>query len=488
MRLSLIIWSTAIGALLLGGCKKYLAEEPRKETSIQDVAQLEALEDNANQFVSETNATAFNSTDDQEITKELYANNKGSFYLDYLQYYVFSVDGVTNATNDAFWSGEYKKIFTANLILENIDIVTGDNTVRERVRADAHFIRAVSYWTLVNYYCAPYSAANLSAPGLPLKRTTAYEESLKRASLKETYDFILDDIKEAQKVAYDDVDPRRAWRVSKKAISAFLSRYYLFTGDYANCLQEANNALGTATVVLKDFNTIAPGNSVSYSNPASTLHYSELQYWAASKYLYWPEFFYARFDYTPIQFCIPSAALVALYDQDNDLRFKNFIIPDGGRRMNVITPSTYRYTIFRDGSYFPAGFTMAEVLLNKAEALARQGDATGAMAAANQLRQKRMSTYIPLVATAKADAIKKVLEERRREMPFVMRWCDIRRFSVNDDPSDDVSVTRDFYNVTLSGVDVNTPKVYTLDSKRLLVPISAVEIASSRGQIEQNPY
>jgi len=484
-RLSLIIITSLV---LLAGCKKYLEEEPRKQASIQTVAQLEALVDNATQFADESNGAAAASTDDYEVTKDLYKNNPNVFSTDVLQYYVISVEGIANASRDELWTGEYKKIFTANLILENIGRVTGDNATKERVKADAHFIRGYSNWVLANHYCAPYTDANMGSQGLPLKKTTDYEESLKRASLKDTYNFILSDLTEAQKVPIDDVDPRRAWRISKKAIAAFMSRFYLFTGDYAKSLEEAEKALATTKAKLVDYNTLAPGIPAIYANPADTLRYTELNSWTASKFLYWPEFYYTRFAYYSSQWFVPSSALLALYDKEYDLRYKSFMIRNGGRRMNVVSPVNYRYTIFNDGAKIPAGFTVAEVLLNKAEVQARQGNVNDAMTTVNILRRKRMSSYVAISASDKEDAIKKVLEERRREMPFAMRWYDIRRFSVNDDPADDVTVTRDFFNVTITGVDVNTPKTYTLTSKRLLVPISAVEINVSRGQIEQNTY
>lgn len=473
---------------LLAGCKKYLEEEPRKQASIQTVAQLEALVDNAMQFAEEGNSTAALSTDDYEVTRDLYKNNRNAFSTDILQYYIFSVEGVINASADALWQGEYKKIFTANLILENIDRVTGDNAAKERVKADAYFIRGYSNWVLANHYCAPFNDANMGSLGLPLKKTTTYEESLKRATLKDTYDFILSDLTEAQKVPVDDVDPRRAWRISKKAIAAFMSRYYLFTGNYPLSLAEAEKALATAKAKLVDYNTLAPGIPAIYSNPADTLRYIELNSWTPAKFLYWPEFYYTRFTYYSSQWFVPSAGLLALYDQQHDLRYRHFMIRNGGRRMDVVSPVNYRYTIFDDGSELPAGFTVAEVLLNKAEVQARQGDVNGAMTTVNILRQKRMSTYVALSASGREDAVKKVLEERRRELPFAMRWYDIRRFSVNDDPADDVTVTRDFFNVTTTGVDVNTPKTYTLTTKRLVVPISAVEINVSKGEIEQNAY
>lgn len=476
------------GLVLFAGCKKYLSEEPKKQASIQTVEQLEALVDNATAFAYLTSVTATYSTDDTEITRELYKNNPSAFTIDNLQYYVNSVNGVVGAAADALWNGEYKKIFTANLILANIDQVTGNETTRQRVKADAHFIRAYSYWVLANYYCAPYSDANLGTMGLPLKKTVDYTEPLKRATLKETYDFILSDIAEAQKVANDDVDPNRAWRISKKAIAAFMSRYYLFTGNYDQSLEQAVKALGSVNAKLVDYNTLKAGLSKSYTNPSATLNYVELNDWQPAKFLYWSEFYYTRYTYTASQWYLPSTALLNLYDTQNDLRYKSFMIANGGRRMSVVSPAAFRYTVFSDGKYLAEGPTIAEVLLNKAEALARKGDAAGAMDAVNLLRIKRMSTYIPLTANGKDEAIKKVLEERRREMPFAMRWYDIRRFSVNDYPADNVTVTRDFFNVTIGSVDVNSPKTYTLDAKRLLVPINGVEMDASKGQIQQNPY
>lgn len=479
-----------ISVFLFASCKKYLSEEPKKQVSIKTVSQLEALVDNATAFSYEVNNTAINSTDDTEIGKLLYQNYRsvGAFSVERLQYYVWDVNAMVNQASDPLWDGEFKKIFTANLILANIDQANGDEAIKQRVKADAHFIRAYSYWVLANHYCAPYTTANLNSFGLPIKKTVEYSESLKRASLKETYDFILSDIAEAQKVAVDDVESLKPWRVSKKALAAFMSRFYLFTGELDNSLAQANSALGSSNVKLVDFKTIKPGYTRTYYNPAAIQQHVELNDWMANKFLYWPEFYYTRYVYTPAQWFIPSAALVALYDTQNDLRYKDFVIPNGGRRFSVITPATDRYTIFADGAYIPAGFTMAEVILNKAEALARKGDVTGSMDAVNILRSKRMSTYIALTAANKDDAIEKVLEERRRELPFAMRWYDIRRFSVNDYPADDVTLTRNFFEVSATGVDLNSPKSYTLDAKRLLVPINAVEINASHGQIVQNPY
>jgi hypothetical protein len=492
-----------MGLTCLASCKKYLDEPNKIQADIKTVEQLQALLDNVTgddpdgydygvAFGYEGhNATASYDTDDTEITPELYKSYPSAFTLSNLYYYTLDIDNIIGAASDPLWNNEFRKIFNANVVLANADDVSGDAVSRNRIKADAYFIRAYSYWTLVNHYCLPYAQANFNAKGLPIKKTTDYAESLKRASLKETYDFILSDIAQAQSlVNYDDVQAAMRWRVSKPAIDAFLSRYYLFTGDYDKSVQHANSALLSQTAKLVDFNTIPAGNPATYSNPAATLRYSALNDYGPTKFFAWNEFYYTRFTWTTSQMNIPSTNLLSVYDQTSDLRFLLLMIPNGGRRANIITPAVYRYTYFNDGGFLPSGPTIAEVLLNKAEALARKGDMTNALAAANTLRIKRLKTYAALTASNPADALTRILQERRRELPFSFRWADIRRFSVNETPGDDVTVTHTFYKMGVGSVDLNTIQTYTLPVKslRYAVPINGVEITASQGQIEQNNY
>ena len=101
----------------------------------------------------------------------------------------------------------------------------------------------------------------------------------------------------------------------------------------------------------------------------------------------------------------------------------------------------------------------------------------------------------PVGALAAADAVTEflmpALEERRREMPFTQRWSDIRRFNNNDDPNDDVVLSRTFYPYTVSNVQATeAPVEYSLtkDSRRFAAPLPRTETISSNGAIEQNTY
>ena len=111
----------------------------------------------------------------------------------------------------------------------------------------------------------------------------------------------------------------------------------------------------------------------------------------------------------------------------------------------------------------------------------------------NQLRQARFDKNaedITLEADNQQDAIEKILEERHREMPFVMRWFDIRRLAYNETDYDDVTVERDFYEVSNNNVnyDVFAHYVLPVKSKRYAQPIVYTEITRSNNQIVQNEY
>lgn len=113
---------------------------------------------------------------------------------------------------------------------------------------------------------------------------------------------------------------------------------------------------------------------------------------------------------------------------------------------------------------------------------------------ANLLRVKRMSSDCPtinLTATSQAEALKVVLEERRRELPFTMRWSDIRRFNNNENPEDDVVIKKQFYPFTSSVVLINEPlKEYVLEpkSRKYACPLPQTDIDASNGQLIQNMY
>ena len=201
--------------------------------------------------------------------------------------------------------------------------------------------------------------------------------------------------------------------------------------------------------------------------------------------------------YEASSYFLPSSDLLNIYDREDDLRFRLLFVKNGTLAMGLenIVEDNMLYTYFvglYDDSIMPAAPTVPEVLLTRAEALARQGQWEEGMNVLNELRAKRIRTggHITLTATSQEEAIRLILEERHREMPFMMRWQDIRRLAYNETPNDDIALNRIFYKVENNTIDYGVTQEYTLPvkSKRYAQPIADIEIARSGSQLVQNDY
>lgn len=505
-------------SLIATGCSKvndFLDVYPSKTTAvpINSITQLEAIlngyqaGNNSAGFSIENNLTAIYSSDDYYLGKDLYDARPGTFNMDAIRYSLWDATYLpTNNTTDVFWSNEYRKIFYANTVIEYVNKVP-DGTAEQKANliAEAHLIRAYSYWVLANTYCLPISDATKNEPGLPIKLTINFEESVERQPLQKIYDQIESDLAAALTTSVPLVQNgvARHWRANKAGANGFAARYWLNRLDYSKALQYANAALAEYSTLV-DYNT-----DMKYGNPQTlTLNsgtpqqssftieypYTHNNQTDFTDMLGWKEFLYFRMLEHGAWWYVPSPELLSLYDQTNDLRYKYHIV-EGYSYDRGMTKPAYNYPgyIFFFKDHLPSGPTVAEMLLIKAESLAHTDNAGAAMDALNTLRARRMTpgAWVNLTATGKDDAIKKVAEERRREMPFSQRWFDLRRYNNNEYAGDDVNLTRTFYPYTNSAVSTTQPVInYNLQkgSGRWAAPIPNTEIISSKGVISQNIY
>jgi len=486
-------------AFMAAACTDFLSELPTKGTNqpITTIEQLNGLLDglsSAQGSWQENSITMAYATDDSHIPIDFYDAYPVRVSVPNLYYYTFNIEDIPNEAVDGLWGGQFSLIYRANLILANVDKVSGDPDVKERVKAEAYFLRAYCYWVLANYYCLPYAPAHMEEQGVPKKISISDEENYSHMTLRETYELIDADIEEALKI--DVEDSQNSWRADKATIHAFLSRYYMYRGEYDKAITAANYALEhKGTTKLRDYNTLVAGIPEYYVNPLDTIFHSEIENYTTPQIVNWEEIFYLRWAYIGSQWMIPSPELLALYDQQNDMRFKWFMHPKGNRRFSVTDMHVWRYSMFSDGRYAWSGPTIQEVMLNKAECLVRKTnpDIAGALALVNELRVHRIASGTPdlhLTALGVDEALIKILQERRRELPFGHRWWDIRRFSVTETTVDKVAITRVFHPVSKGAADRTQTVTYTLPvgSRRYAVPINGVEIDASQGILKQNTY
>lgn len=496
-------------AIVSMSCNKFLEEPPSKTSSLvpKTVDQLETLLNNYNSFGPENASELIFGTDDYGLIKEMYDAKASIYTVPQVEYAVWDKDNLPNYDRP-YWPAEWAKIFTANMIIGNLSRVSGSEAKKKQLEAEAHFIRAYSYFKLANIYCLPYTDQNKNEPGLPIKNSTSFEEAVKRATLDETWKFIADDLQKALTIEepFTQVDGlNRSWRASKASVYAFAARYYLELNDYKNAQDYAEKALAAYNHLRNyntemHFSTIISQVTIFNPNPTTvTLQYpyTHDKQTDPTDMLNWGESYYFRYLNNPWWYYIPSQDLLNLYNKTYDLRYKYHMVQHYSYDRGLTKPPfDYPGYIFFFKDKILSGPSVSEMILIKAECQIRQGNWQAGLTTTNPLRDARMDVNTPaadkyLSATSKEEALKVLLEERRRELPFILRWYDVRRYNNNNDPSDDVIMTRTFYPYNANTVLGGEPTInYTLEknSRRFACPIPNTDIISSQGVLQQNTY
>lgn len=511
-------------ATCLFSCNDYLEEQPRKGSGVvlETFEQLEAILSGRAQPISQAaddwNTARRYMTDCYELPiNEEYVmafttlEDYEAFQLNCFQPKYTAETKSTPST----WKLRFKSIFLANIVFDYIDVVSGGTaSQREELLRRAHLLRAYNYYELANCYCVPYCDANLNELGLPILTTTAYKEDYSRASLKEVYDFIESDLKQAISLSIPLIEngTRKVWRENSAAANGFAARFYLTKGDYAQAINYAEKAL-SLNADMADY-TDEGEFYMSETEDLLGMPYTISSWWEGCMFdatMLYPSNAQRSYYKHPCysgSFAIPSQKLIDSFDQEYDMRYKLFYYEDysglsvtllGGLFFLGATIPGYSY-FYGDG--LDAGPSPAEMYLIKAECMAREGKWNEALVDLNtKFRPYRIAKDAPaeiknLSASNQQEAIDVILNERMREFPFTLRWMDIRRCNFNDDPNDDITITRSYYKLSPSGVHSpitsEAPVTYTLGptSNKYIytMALPESEMETSNGTILQNPY
>lgn len=454
-----------ISALLLGGlmmasgCSKYTDIKTQGSLIPGDIQNYRYLLNYTGTFeyggglpdYAAAEANIIDSTQQAEISSS-------SYYL-----YIQNVSTWSNpifpfATDkDPDWNNYYGRIFSCNVIISEVPNSTGGtDSAKAELIAEALVHRADAYINLVNEYAKPYNAATAANdPGVPLLVDPSVTQSLPRASVAAVYSRVEADLKQAA-IAL----PRSSninTLPNKAAAYALLARMYLLTGSYTNAGLYADSAL-TLKNTLNDFGT----------SPTLPRKLTD------------PEIILEKVAGTSIGY---GSSMIRLSDEllnlldTKDMRYQLFT--SSAEDLGSSGYTGRYFTMERvNGDNRNIGPSVPEMILIKAESLARAGDANGAMDQVNILRQKRFAAadYVAMSATSTNDALVKVIQERKREfMCRLLPWMDQRR--LKDDPLFSKTYTRTWLGQT-----------YTLEpsSNRYVFPISQYVI-NLNPEIEQNP-
>jgi hypothetical protein len=434
---------------------------------------------------------------------------RGEDMLNIQQFYAITYEGTyntTSANNVNLWANLYQLVNQANVVIEGVEgaITKGAVTAEEGTPyiAEARFLRALAHHELLLHFSYPYLESNGTKPGVPYreKAITSQESineslTLGRGTVAEGYTKLLADLDFAEE-NLPAVHAKGLTRASKGAAIALKTRIKQHMGDWDGVIAEGKK-LGTDgadtifTSAIGGFK-LTDSPEIPFTNSKSN---SESIFSIANG----PSANGGTNGALPSMFGPADQGARGLVATSPILYNASFWVAGDKRRTLLQVKQlkgdkytfNYKYRDYVNRTDYAPIIRYAEVLLNVAEAYARQGNAAQALALLNNVRDRSIP-YAEKFTVAPADLVLAILNERRIEFAGEgRRWPDIHRlvkdpvYSTNGIPA-----KMKAGQLKLDGSDYNnvTPPTFPAGGGvpaipysdfRFLWPIPADEIAAN---------
>lgn len=396
-----------------------------------------------------------------------------------------------------FWEMSYKIIYGANVSISMADI-KGDDPFTNQLKGESYFLRAFATHNLVRLFAKPYSEANKSQPGVIIREDKTDNMPKARATIEETYKYIISSLLKAESVMSEEMPAERNNDVHGFAtiysVWAELSRVYLYKNELDSCILYSDKLINSGMFSLESAESFPDyfANAKSSSETIWLIPYNlvddQLNGSVASM-IYNGENCWAE------EGASPSLLADMGYGTDMvdiDQRWK-YIVTDEPIVKNGVNMFYIKTFSGQDGSptlSSPVMFRLAEIYLNRAEAYAKKGDVENAIADLNTLLENRLiapegqsiDDYLYSSGNLNGDIVDVVLRERRIELAFESH----RIFDLLRNGKDIVRNYWGFHLDTYNGVPsgnapgMDAPGVfYQNNNPHLIYPIPSSEISTN---------
>lgn len=356
----------------------------------------------------------------------------------------------TNAEVEAVYSSLYRVIGRCNFFLDQVDELRSSMTDDENIQiidyytGEVHCARALAYSELIKCFCKSYDPDTASSElGVVLDSTYFGPKPLSRASLKESYEFVLEDLETAERMLDEENDNSNGVYFTKAAAHAIHARVALYMQDWEDAIRHSSELIDRTDVFALATTEAYSGNysylDYLWTNDASyeiiwkigftTTSYG---YPLGQVFLnYNTDFVYFYPDYVPAQWVID------LYDPA-DMRYDAyFSTQQTGYPHQLTCPLLIKY-FGNDGLIgnmvyhvnMPKPLRLAEQYLIRAEAYCNLDTPNYSAASADltALRQTRFSTGGNITVTA-SNWLETISDERVRELYMEgFRLHDLKRW------------------------------------------------------------
>ncbi len=359
-------------------------------------------------------------------------NKSGRLNPEYLNQPTAHFGGANTDANPNFWRASYLAINQINLILENLPTVPRmAQTAKDVVEGEALFMRALFYFNLTRCYAydpgAIVAPSNRGSVPLVLKGVTGFDqvELPARASIDDIYAQIYKDLD----ASIAKLPARTAVnKVNKVSAQAIYSRVALYRKDYAAVVKNANDALNGGVGSFLS-NAAYVGGFRSAINPESIfeLEFQTPENTGVNESL--------QTSYTTLLTSgnrattggfgdlVPTNDLLAQFET-GDVRRNLYELGTPGRGTAEIECTKFLGKSGQPNLDNVPVIRVSEVILNRAEALAMQGNA----AALTDLNRIRTRAGLAESAASGTALLEEILKQRRVELAFEgHRWFDLKR-------------------------------------------------------------
>lgn len=356
----------------------------------------------------------------------------------YFGYFTWAVneqlDIQERETNDNTWAFFYHRILTCNIFEHDLLTKFEFDTegVKRRLLGEIAFIRAMSYFYLVNLYGEPYKSAEQArtAQGVPINTEISIEQKhYVRATLQANYDLIERNLLQAIDYFQEGEQLNSIFRPNIDAARLFLSRIYLYQKKW----QEAKNICDT--LIMYTSAKIESYVALEQNISSSQTFYNKGN---TGIIFSWGD----RYD-TPLTNSSYNTGhwevsddLRAMYTE-NDIRKKAFFY-------TYAPYYPYKMKSYSGATVYDWCYRIEEAYLNRAEACIELGEeyVRQAISDINEIRKNRLSGDYEVQATDVTRAKQLLRDEKRMEFCFEdTRWFDIRRW--------EIEITHKFHDLSI---------------------------------------
>ncbi len=344
---------------------------------------------------------------------------------------LFNTNTLVAGVQDQIWPTAYRSIYDANAIIEGIAASTSPMLkpqTRVTLTAEAKFIRAFSYFYLVNTY-----------GDVPLALTSDFNKTvnLPRTAVATVYQQMISDLTDAVNALPADYAAGGGERIrpNKWAAKALLARVYLFTGNNVGAIKESTDVIAQNALYQIPMGDL---DQVFLKNSSEAIW--QLQQNSENKDFgnATPEGYYFQPNSSGAIYTVISNELINAFEP-GDLRKSSWInstvFPAGGN--TYLYPYKYKVGVHNriigaapsvETTEYYMALRLAEQYLIRAEAEAISGQSALAVDDLNVIRKRAGLGDLPKTLTGDA-LLAAVAKERQTEL-FVEwghRWMDLKR-------------------------------------------------------------